>query len=138
MRVAHNDDELAQLILADMQKAVQATEKKAIAAMHKGISDFYAGSYPKKYERTYQLAETPNTTGVKILSKKSVQFDAFLDDSLPNYTTGKHPSMAAVLQLTDRGGYPGLRPAVGAPGYWEMITTTIEKDFDAEMSKQFG
>ena len=137
MRVADNDDQLAQLILADMQTAVQATEKKAMDAMRKGIEYFYAGGFPDRYIRTEQLKKTPRTTGVQVKSKKHVEFDAFLDESLPNYTTGKHPSMGEVLQLTNEGSYPGLRPAVGSPGYWDWAEVQIGKDFEDAMKQYF-
>lgn len=136
MRVAHNDDELAQLIMKDIQSAVQLTEKYAIADMGMAISHFYAGGYPKMYIRTYQLAKTPKTSGVRVLSNKHVQFDAYLDDS-GGYTTGKHPSMAQVLDLTDKGSSPGLRPAVGSTGYWDMANKYIEKHFDDCMKQYF-
>jgi len=136
MRVAHNDDELARLIMQDMQSAVQETKNKAMSALGNGIVYFYSGGTPVVYQRTYQLMRTPKTSNIKVSSNKHIEFEAYLDDS-GGYTTGKHPSMAQVLDLTDKGHSPGLRPAVGNTGYWNMICGQIESDFDAAMRKYF-
>ena len=136
MRVAQNDDELARLIMQDMQSAVQETKNKAMTALGKGILYFYSGGTPVVYQRTYQLMRTPRTTDVRMLSGRHLEFEAYLDDG-GGYTTGKHPSMAQVLDLTDKGSSPGLRPAVGNKGYWDMICTQIDSDFVAAMKQYF-
>lgn len=135
MRVVNNDSELERMMMDDIAAAMDLAEKKALATMHKAISDFYAGGYPLVYDRTYQLARTPQITGQKRTQTK-VSFTAQLNDK-GGYTTGKHPSMAQVLDLTNNGSALGLRPAVGAPGYWDWAEVQIGNDFDAAMSMYF-
>lgn len=135
MRVVNNDAELERVIMQDISAAVSLAEKKALATMHKAISDFYAGGYPTEYKRTYQLSKTPEITDRKT-TKLSVSFLAQLNDR-GGYTTGKNPSMAQVLQLTNEGSAPGLRSAVGSPGYWDWAEVQIGKDFEDAMKQYF-
>ena len=135
MGAAHNDDELARLIMQDIQSAVQETEVKAVEDMKIGMEYFYSGGPPRVYKRTERLKHTPRTSQLRV-TKTRAQFDAYLEDS-GSYTTGKHPSMAQVLDLTETGSSPGLRPAVGNTGYWELTCDLIENDFDRAMQQYF-
>ena len=135
MRVVNNDAELEAAIMKDISAAMDLAEKKALATMHKAISDFYAGGYPSVYQRTYQLSNTPEITDRK-RTKFTASFLAQLNDH-GSYTTGSRPSMAQVLQLTNEGSAPGLRPAVGAPSYWDWAEVQIGQDFDSAMKQYF-
>lgn len=135
MRVAQNDNELARLIMADIESAVQETKRKAAEDMKIGMDYFYSAGPPAVYQRTDRLRKTPRTSDIRV-TKTRAEFEAYLDDS-GGYTTGKHPSMAQVLDLTDKGSSPGLHPAVGNTGYWDLTCQLIDSDFDAEMKKHF-
>ena len=135
MGAAYNDDELARLIMQDIQSAVQETETKAVDDMKYGMEYFYSGGPPKSYKRTEQLKKTPRTSKIRV-TKTHAEFKAYLEDS-GGYTTGKHPSMAQVLDLTETGSSPGLNPAVGNTGYWDLTCQLIENDFDSAMQQYF-
>jgi len=133
--VVNSTEELERAIMRDMQNAMKAVEAKALADMYEATGNFYAGTNPKMYQRTGALGDTPKTTSPSV-SGDAVEFKAYLDTS-GGYTTGKQPSMEAVLTLADKGSYPGLRPTVGNGGFWEKAEKKIEKDLNATMKAAF-
>ena len=50
----------------------------------------------------------------------------------------ERPSMKEVLTLTDKGYAKGLRPAVGATGYWERADNRIKVAAWEEFAERFG
>ncbi len=131
MATVRSDEELNKLLQRDIERAIKIAERKALEDVFEAVGRFYAGGDPKKYERTGQLMDTP-----KVRSLGKTSFEAYLDDA-GGYSTGKHPSMAQVLALTNEGSLSGFRPAVGASGYWKFAEKNIERDFYDAMSQFF-
>jgi len=127
-----SDAELERLLRREAKRALKIAERKAEEDMFEEVGNFYAGGEPKKYERTGQMMDTPKTRKLSDLS-----FEAYLDDS-GGYTTGKHPSMADVLELTNEGRFPGLRPAVGSKNYWNRAERKILKHADEAFKSVFN
>lgn len=132
---ARNMAELRNMLMHEAQKAMTVASEKILAEMYHQTGDFYTGGEPKMYERTGTLANTPKTTALSTQGT-SVSFDAYLDQS-GSYTSGKHPSVGDVLELTNSGSFPGLRPAVGKTGYWDRAETNMEKILNDVLRKVF-
>lgn len=128
--------ELSAEIMQEIISAMNEAEFMAMGDMHEGTEVFYGGGQPKMYERTGQLGTTPRTSGVKT-SGKTVSFDAYLSQE-GGYETGKHPSMATVLQLANNGGVAGYRDTVGTKGFWEYSEGLIEESFHRALASRFG
>ena len=99
------------------------------------MQSFYAGGHPVLYQRTGQLGNTPIATAVSG-GGDTLSFKAYLNKG-GGYSTGKSPSMSAVLELANYGSYPGLKPTVGAGGFWERALTYIESDLNSSFSAYF-
>lgn len=136
MAVARSMEQLQKIIMDEMEKAMHEVEKKSIKRIDDAILYFYSGGTPVKYQRTGHLMDTRETDPVT-RGGLSVNFRAYLNDGVGGYTTGKKPSMAAVLQLTNFGSAAGLRPAVGSTGWWQRAETNIGKDVDSTFARHF-
>ena len=135
--IARSTEELQRQIMDKMEQAMRTVEQKSIKRIDNAILYFYSGDSPtRKYQRTYHLMDTRNTDPVT-RGGLSVQFRAFLDESVGGYTTGKKPSMTAVLNLTNYGASAGLRPAVGNTGWWDRAESEIQSDFDSTFARYF-
>lgn len=128
MLVATNMEQLEAMIRKEMVYGLQMASIEANEIMNDAIKDFYAGGEPEMYQRTHQLDQTPETTDIS-QTGSSAFFDAYLRDS-GGYYTGKEPSMREVLQLTNNGSAPGLRPAVGSAGYWNRAEQKFQNALD--------
>lgn len=131
MLVATNMEQLEAMIRKEMVYGLQMASIEANEIMNDAIKDFYAGGEPEMYQRTHQLDQTPETTDIS-QTGSSAFFDAYLRDS-GGYYTGKEPSMREVLQLTNNGSAPGLRPAVGSAGYWNRAEQKFQNALDNGM-----
>ena len=131
MPTATNMAQLEAMIRKEMVAGLQMASIEANEIMNDAIKDFYAGGEPVMYQRTHQLDQTPETTEIS-QTGNSAFFDAYLNDS-GGYYTGSQPSMSAVLQLTNNGSAPGLRPAVGSTGYWNRAEQKFQKALDKGM-----
>lgn len=131
MPVATNMEQLEAMIRKEMVYGLQMASIEANEIMNDAIKDFYAGGEPEMYQRTHQLDQTPETTDIS-QTGSSAFFDAYLRDS-GGYYTGKEPSMREVLQLTNNGSAPGLRPAVGSAGYWNRAEQKFQNALDNGM-----
>lgn len=122
--------ELEAMIRQEMKNAILDAATQSQLIMHDAINYFYAGGTPKMYSRTGALGQTPQ---VDITSDG---FTAYLNDS-GSYTSGKRPTMAQVLRLTNNGSAAGLRPAVGATGYWKKAEREIKDAVNDAFSHYF-
>lgn len=136
MAVVRSIAELEKAIMRDMENAMKSVEAYALADLYEATGKFYGGGEPKMYVRTGALANTPMTTK-PARSGHIISFEAKLNDS-GGYSTGKSPSMGAVLKLTNDGKYPGLRPAVGTTHYWQDAEMNIEEDLNKVFSRAFN
>ena len=136
MANCRNIAELQTAIMKEIQKAMLVSEKKALADMYEETGGFYTGGEPKMYQRTGALGDTPKTTA-QTVSGNEVSFEAYLDQGHV-YSTGKRPTMNAVLHLANEGSYPGLRPAVGRTQFWDRAEKKIEQDFNNTMGSFFN
>lgn len=106
MPTAKNMKQLNQMLMKNLQKALDEANRKILEDMCEETEDFYTGGTPVKYQRTGALGDTPRTTAVSAKTTSnggSASFDAYLDTS-EQYTTGKRPSMKTVLTLANKGG----------------------------------
>ncbi|MCD8290013.1 MAG: hypothetical protein LUC91_00745 [Prevotella sp.] len=127
--------QLEQMMRKELQKAMTVVSAKVEADMYEEVGKFYTKGTPVMYQRTGQLGNSPATTALTSLGN-AVSFEAYLDQS-EGYSTGKKPSMTAVLNLTNYGSYPGLRPALGKTGFWERAENKMEKTLNQTMRKYF-
>ena len=140
MPVASSMEELHQMLLKEMKKAIQVVQKKVEADMYEETGLFYAGGDPDRYKRTGALGDTPRTTACSN-SGDSVSFEAYLDQS-HGYSTGSNPSMGQVLDLANYGipfETPNgvARPTVGSPGFWERAEKKMGETLDDTMGQFF-
>ena len=133
--VVSSYEQLRSAILKEMKSAMVEASVKSKIAMEESVNEFYSGGKPVMYVRTGALANTPSKTN-PVQQGNTVSFKTYLNKS-GGYSTGKNPSMHAVLILTNNGAYPGLRSAVGKPGYWEKALTGIEDALNSSMASHF-
>ena len=132
MPIASSPAELEQQIMEKMKTAANMARLKTVVHMRVALQSFYAGGHPVMYKRTGQLGNTPIVTTVSG-GGRSLTYDAYLNEG-GGYSTGCKPSMSAVLQLANYGSYGGLRPTVGASGFWERALTHIENDLNSSFA----
>ena len=138
--IAKNMRELEQMLIEEMALTMLATSKDVLKDMRSETSGYYDGSTPKVYVRTHALENTPHTSPIR-REGKALTFDAYLDDTHNNYTSGKQPTMLDVLNLANDGvtnssvGY--LRPTIGNRHFWERALAKMEKTFDKNMRNTF-
>ena len=136
MPVARSMEQLQKQIMDKMEKAMNQVEKKSIKRIDDAILYFYSGGTPVRYQRTGHLMDARETDPV-YRGALSVEFRAFLNEGVGGYTTGKRPSMTAVLNLTNYGVVNGLRPAVGNQGWWHKAEREIKSDFESIFARNF-
>jgi len=136
--IARSTEELQRQIMDKMEQAMHTVEQKSIKRIDNSFLYFYSGGTPVQggYQRTGHLMDTRETDPVT-RGGLSVQFRAYLNESVGGYTTGKKPSMTAVLNLTNFGASAGLRPAVGRTGWWNKAESEIQADFDSTFARYF-
>ena len=136
MPVARSMEQLQKQLMDEMQKAMNQVNKKSVKRIDNAILYFYSGGTPVMYQRTGHLMDSREVTPV-VRGGNSVSFIAYLNGGAGGYATGKRPSMQAVLELTNNGGYTGLRPAVGNTHWWDKAEENIESDFYSIFGKYF-
>lgn len=134
--IATSMAQLEQQMIREMRKAMQVVNIKAEKDLFEETAKFYTGGTPVKYQRTGALGSTPRVSAITG-SGKFLTFKTFLDTS-GGYSTGKNPSMLAVLTLANYGSYPGLRPTVGKGGFWESAEQKIQRDLNSTFASFFG
>lgn len=127
---ANSLGEIIEQIKGDMKNALLDAQTQSELIMHDAILGFYAGGTPTMYARTGALGQTPATESI------DDGFRTYLNQS-GGYSTGKKPTMKQVIQLTDTGAAAGLRPAVGAPGYWDKAEEQIKDAVNDAFSHYF-
>lgn len=143
MPTAKNMKQLNQMLMKNLQKALDEANRKILEDMCEETEDFYTGGTPVKYQRTGALGDTPRTTAVSSKTTSnggSASFDAYLDTS-EQYTTGKRPSMKTVLTLANKGSdmtNPPMRAVVGKPGFWDRARDKMEDRLKDAISHFFG
>ena len=137
---AKNMNELEQMLLKEMRKAMNVVSEGILADMYDETYGFYTQGNPKMYQRTGALGDTPKTTAVSSFGN-TISFEAYLDTS-GSYTTGDNPSMEQVLNLANygnawitSGGNPA-RPTLGKKGFWERAEKKMQNTLNKTM-KQF-
>ena len=135
--VATSMGQLQAMIMAKMRAAMQVSSTLAEADMHEEVGNFYGSGDPVLYQRTGAMMNTPTITGVTG-GGTTLTFKAYLNDS-GGYSTGKQPSMNAVLNLANYGAYGGLRPTAGTyRGFWEKSEVKIRNDVNRIFASFFG
>lgn len=134
--IARSTEQLQKQIMDRMERAMHQVEQKSIKRIDSAILYFYSGGTPVAYHRTGHLMDTRETDPVT-RGGLTVQFRAYLNEGVGGYTTGKRPSMADVLALTNYGGASGLRPAVGNTGWWQRAEDYIHSDFESTFASYF-
>lgn len=136
--VATNMKQLEAILAKHAKKAMSVAAAKVEADMYEETGDFYTQGNPKRYKRTGALGDTPRTTTVSV-SGNTLTFNAYLDQS-HQYTTGKAPSMGAVLAVAnDHSLAPTyvLNPPLGKQHFWERAEKKMEQTFNNTMRSFF-
>lgn len=81
MPVAKSFEELEQMIMKDVQSAMEETRAKSEEIMKEQVSNYHDGCRHKLYIPTGNLASSPRTTGVTGGGNKR-SFEFYLDQSL--------------------------------------------------------
>lgn len=144
MASAKNMKRLNAMLTNQLRKAMNEINHAALADMQEAVDSFYAGGQPKMYERTGALGETPEVSAVRMSfseSGGSGEFEARLNDK-HQYTTGKRPSMKAVLKLANDWESPPpphhLRETAGQPEFWQDAEKEMEKSLSKIIEENFG
>ena len=145
MPVANNSAELERMIVQQMQKAMQVTQKKIEADMFAEVGQFYSQGSPHWYTRTGGLANTPKTTGVT-LGGTTVSFEAYLDPNQGWYGAG-NPNPA----FTSRGFASYFSPLqvltaaeshaahiLGKGGFWSRSLKRMKEDIMTTFGQFFN
>lgn len=140
---AKNMKQLNNMLMKQLNKAMFVASEKMLADMYDETGKFYTKGNPKYYVRTGALGDTPRTTAIKTTKaamEGQSKFEVYLDTSL-RYTTGKMPSMEAVLYLANDGISPAppnhLRATLGRKGFWERANKKMEGTFNRTMRRFF-
>ena len=128
--VVKNMNDLNIALQKELTKAMNIIAGQILEEMQNSIDDFYSGGYPKMYERTNKLRETPNITDIKTQGN-NISFEAYLNTNY-QYTSGKKPNMLQVLLLTNdektnQSDIGRLRKAVGSPHYWDRVLERMKQ-----------
>ncbi len=126
--------ELEAMLMKQAKRAMAVTATKVEADMYEETGDFYTGGNPKLYVRTGALGDTPRTTAIS-QSGNVLMFNAYLDQNY-QYSTGKSPSMGAVLDVANDHSFASsyvLNPPVGRQHFWERAEKKMEKSFKKTM-----
>lgn len=140
---AKNMKQLNNMLMKQLNKAMFVASEKMLADMYDETGKFYTKGKPKYYVRTGALGDTPRTTAVTTSVTETggqASFEAYLDKSV-GYSTGKSPSMEAVLNLANYGISPlppnHLRATLGKKGFWERAEKKMERSFKQTMKRFF-
>lgn len=136
--VARNMKQIEDILRKNVRKAMGIVAAKVEADMYEETGGFYTQGKPVKYVRTGTLGDTPKTTAISETGNM-VTFNAYLDQS-HQYTTGKSPSMGAVLDVANDHGLASayaLRPPLGKQHFWERAEAKMEQTFNDTMNSFF-
>ncbi len=145
MPVANNSAELERMIVQQMQKAMQVTQRKIEADMFEEVGKFYTQGDPHWYTRTGGLANTPKTTGIT-LGGTTASFEAYLDPNQGWYGEG-NPNPA----FTSRGWGSYFSPlqvisasesdaagVLGKGGFWSRSLKRMKEDIMTTFGQFFN
>ncbi len=135
MPIANNSAELEKMIMKQVQKAMQVTQRKIEADMFEEVGKFYTQGDPSIYVRTGGLGNTPKTTNIAV-GGTSVSFEAYLDPNQGWYGAG-NPNPA----FTSRGWSSYFTPLQiisaaeshaanikGKGGFWSRSLKRMKQD----------
>ena len=129
-------EQLEKMIENEMRKSLAESAAQSMLIMADSVRDFYNGGTPTMYVRTGALGRAPAIDPPKKVGD-SYEFKAYMDKN-HTYDTGKKPTMEQVLSLTNDGHYNGLRPAVGAKGYWNNALQKMKDATRDTFIEHFG
>lgn len=140
MPVANSTAELEQMIVQEMQKAMQATQTKIKADMLRETQAFYSQGSPSIYDRTGQLGNSPRTTGITS-GGTSVSFEAYLQPGSyhvpnPKFTSRGFASYFSPMQVMT-SAEAGSHHILGKGGFWERSLTHMERDLNQTFGRYF-
>lgn len=132
MPAARSIEELQDMIMAEINSAMQETNEKAMEAMQKNLNKFYASPKPKRYIRTEALKRTPRVLPVSSVGTTS-SFKFYLDKN-HTYSTGNllRP-MAALLSAAEQHKYN----IIGKGSFWGHSIEETKTAFYSAMGKRF-
>ena len=136
--IVKNMQELERMLMKQAKKAMKVVASKVEADLYEETAGFYTGGEPSMYQRTGALGDTPKVTAIE-QSGREISFNALLDTS-HRYTTGKQPSMSAVLAVANDHGLASsyvLRPPVGSQHFWDRALDRMEDTFNSTMRSFF-
>lgn len=129
-------EELEKMIENEIKKALAESATQSLLIMSDATREFYEGGTPTMYVRTGALGRAPAIDPPK-KTGDGYEFKAYMDKD-HTYDTGKKPTMEQVLSLTNDGHYKGLRPAVGAKGYWDRALQKMKDTTRDTFIEHFG
>lgn len=136
--VATNMKQLENMLKKHTRKALTVASSRIEADMYDATGWFYTKGKPKKYKRTGALGDTPRITAISVKGD-TLTFNAYLDQT-HQYTTGKWPTMASVLDVANDHSLAStynLNPPLGRQHFWERAEKNIEKTFNKTMRSFF-
>lgn len=120
--VATSVEQLEQMLMKQINTAMQEIQNESDKIMKKNLSEFYSQGDPKRYKRTHALENTPKTSGVSSSGNAST-FLAYLEQG-HTYSTGRDLRyMRALLPQAEAGAYGIL----GKSGFWQRSVNEIEE-----------
>ena len=144
MPVAKNSAELERMIVKQMQKAMQVTQRKIEADMHEEVGKFYTQGNPLLYTRTGGLANTPKTTNISI-GGTTASFEAYLDPNQgwygadnpnPAFTSRGWSSYFTPLQIISAAESHAAH-IKGKGGFWSRSLKHMESDVKTVFGRYF-
>lgn len=129
-------EELEKMIENEIKKALAESASQSLLIMSDATREFYEDGTPTMYVRTGALGRAPAIDPPK-KTGDGYEFKAYMDKD-HTYDTGKKPTMEQVLSLTNDGHYKGLRPAVGAKGYWDRALQKMKDTTRDTFIEHFG
>lgn len=145
MPVANNSADLEQMIIQQMQKAMQETQRRVENDMLRETQSFYSQGSPSWYTRTGGIGRTPKTTGITS-GGTSVSFEAYLDENQgwygagnpnPAFTSRGFPSNFSPLQVLT-AAENSTNYVLGRGGFWQRTLVDIEKDINTVFGSYFN
>lgn len=131
MAKAFNDlNALKKAMQNEMENAMIETEGYSYRDALNNNSDYYVGSTPEMYERTYQYKNSPRTTGVQG-NGDNYNFEIYLDMGF-NYETGTW-STPKIFDAIENGG----GGTIGNHGQWRRTEEYIQKNINSSFGKRF-
>ena len=132
MSAATNMRELEQMIMAEIDDAMEETRKQSRKNMATNLAKFYSVPEGSSYKRTGALRRTPRVTIVSSVGNAS-SFKFYLSKT-HTYRTGKLlRQMSALLPAAETHMY-GIR---GRGGFWGRAVQETQRNFYSAMSKRF-